>query len=270
MSTWKYDATNLQQQPTQYIVNVEQPTNVLVYSIKGKPASAYCDLFLKPQQKIVTDGNMMLWMDREIDDPDTECYGGLQDTLLRNCAGEHCCFNIFENKDQQTQRKLAIGFNDPGDLLSFGVSKGNGWVLTRNAFLAGTDNLRVTGRCIGCCACLFSGEGPFLTRVTLKDEEQGPGMFIAGSYGALVRHEIQLGQVLFVSRGLFFAAHETTKFRIGLAGGLKNLCCSGAAIVMKFYGPATVYTQSRDPDTWNPYKAARAAGDDKSAAAGGS
>ena len=58
-----------------------------------------------------------------------------------------------------------------------------------------------------------------------------------------------------MSTGLFFAAHEDTKLTIGLAGGLKNLCCSGSALVMKFYGPSVVYTQSRDPDKWNPAKA---------------
>jgi len=52
----------------------------------------------------------------------------------------------------------------------------------------------------------------------------------------------------------FFAAHEETKFRLGLAGGCKNLCCTGAGIVLVFNGPCTVYTQSRDPEKWNPYK----------------
>jgi len=53
----------------------------------------------------------------------------------------------------------------------------------------------------------------------------------------------------------FFAAHEDTKFRLGLAGGLKNFCCTGGGgLVMVFTGPCTIYTQSRDPDKWNPYK----------------
>ena len=71
---------------------------------------------LNPSQKIVTDGHMMLWMDRQIDDPETSCYGGPWDTCLRKLAGESCCFNTYENADQQNPRKLTIGFNDPGDV----------------------------------------------------------------------------------------------------------------------------------------------------------
>lgn len=255
MSSYAYN-------PNQYSGNIQAQvivgtpvdiSKLLLYQIKGKPAFAYADINVQPDQRIITDGAMMMFLDEALsDNVGTECWGGCCDSLLRSWAGERCCFNTFTNSTQQN-RLLTVGYNDPGDLLSFGVTQGNGWILTKDAFVAGTDNLSVSGKCIGCCACMFSGEGAFLTHVKLMKDAQA-GVFLAGNYGALVRHDIPQGQVLYVTKGLFFAAHETTKFRIGLAGGLKNLCCSKGAICMLFYGPAVVYTQSRDPLKWNPYK----------------
>jgi uncharacterized protein (AIM24 family) len=255
MSTYVYNPQDYQAQSQAQVV-VQSSVNIaslLLYSIKGKPAFAYADIHVQKGQRIITDGNMMLFMDAALqNDVGTECWGGCCDALTRTWANERCCFNTFTNNTNEN-RRVTVGFVEPGDLLSFGVTQGNGWILTKDAFVAGTDNLQVKGKCIGCCACMFSGEGAFLTNVRLKEGEEA-GCFVAGSYGALVRHDIPGGQVLYVTKGLFFAAHETTQFRMGLAGDLKNLCCSKGAICMKFYGPAVVYTQSRDPLKWNPYK----------------
>jgi uncharacterized protein (AIM24 family) len=233
-------------------------SNLLLYQLKGKPAFAYCDIHLKPKQRLVTDSNKMIWMEEKIDEPTTECWNGCMTSCYRKFGGEPCCLNTYTN-NSEVDRKISIGFNDPGDLLTFGVSQGNGWILNRNAFLAGTDNLTITSRCMGCCAGPVSGEGMFVTRVHISEEAiqqgQGQGVFVAGSFGALVRHDVPATKKLYVSRGLFFAAHEETKFVLGLAGGLKNFCCTGGGgLVMIFEGPAVIYTQSRDNEKWNPYK----------------
>jgi uncharacterized protein (TIGR00266 family) len=256
MSTYTYNPNDYQAQSTAQVV-VQQSgidiNSLLLYQIKGKPAFAYADIHVQPNQRVITDGNMMLFMDAGMsNDVGTECWGGCCDAITRSWAGEKCCFNTFTNTTGEN-RQLTVGYTDPGDMLSFGVTQNNGWILTKDAFVAGTDNLEVKGKCVACCAGMYSGEGFFLTNVRLKDGAEA-GVFLAGSYGALVRHDIPEGQVLYVTKGLFFAAHETTKFRMGLAGDLKNLCCSKGAICMKFYGPSVVYTQSRDPLKWNPYK----------------
>lgn len=261
MSTYVYDPNSYT--PNQMGEGIvgnggQQLANMFLYQLKGKPAFAYCDIHLTPKQRLITDANKMIWMDEKIDEPTTECWGGCCTSLYRKCGGEPCCLNTYTNNDG-ANRKISIGFNDPGDLLTFGVGPRNGWILNRNAFLAGTDNLTVTSRCIGCCSGALSGEGMFLTRVHLSEEseQQGntQGVFVAGGFGAIVRHDIPAGKVLYVTRGLFFAAHEDTRFQIGLAGGVKNFCCTnGGGLVMIFYGPSVIYTQSRDSEKWNPYK----------------
>jgi hypothetical protein len=101
--------------------------------------------------------------------------------------------------------------------------------------------------------------GPFLTHITV---ERGLGVFYAGGYGALTRHEVPEGKVqslalfvsaharallsarafrnsaqtLFVDSGLFFAANENRKAEFGLPGGCFSCLCGGEGFVMKFRG----------------------------------
>jgi len=217
----------------------------LSYAVKGRPAFAFVDVYLKPRQRVIADAGAMLWMDSEVP-ISTGCYGGMCNSCMRTCAGESCCFNQFEHPGKADQPvKVSFGFDLPGDMLPFGCLPGKGWVLTRKAFVCGTENIEVSSRFAGCMACCFSGEGPFLTKVMTGDGKAG--MFFAGSYGAIERHDIDAGKIFFVDNGLFFAAKHDVQIGIGIAGGLKTCCCGGQGLVMKFVGPAVVYTKSRDP-----------------------
>jgi len=235
------------------------------YAVKGRPAFAFVDLFLKRGQKVIADAGAMLWMDGNVP-IETGCFGGCCSSFARTCAGESCCFNKFSHPGHDDNHvRVSFGFDLPGDMLPFAVEKGKGWVLTRKAFIVGTENVVVSARFAGCAACLCSGEGPFLTKVT-SDEK---GLFFAGSYGALERHEIQEKQVLFVDPGLFFAAKADIKIGIGLAGGIKTCCFGGEAFVMKFTGPCVVYTKSRDPRIFDEGSADGQQGPDKKEGAAG-
>jgi len=212
--------------------------------VSGRPMFANVDIDLQPGQTVVADGKTLLWMDGGMK-METGCHGGCCDACGRSCSGESCCMNLYTGGS-----KIGFGFTLPGDMVSFGVTPGNGWILSQGAFIAGTANLSISGKFMGCCTAA-AGEGLFLTHVTSADKKQN-GMFFAGGFGSIVRHDVPRGQVLFVDNGLFFAAHETTSITIGLIGGCRATCCSGEGLVMKFYGPCCVFTQSRDPSIFNP------------------
>jgi len=130
-------------------------------------------------------------------------------------------------------------------MLPFAVAPGNGWILNAGAYVVGTENCVVTSRWAGCGAWICGGEGMFLTKVITNGDVCG--MFFAGGYGSLERHDVPQGKQLYVDTGLFFAAHESAQIDVGLPGGCYELCFSGEGTVMKFLGPAVIYTQSRDP-----------------------
>jgi len=221
---------------------MQQP--LLFYQIHGRPAFSYGDVYVQPNTRVIADGEAMLWVDGSLA-IDTECYGGCFAACARTCSGEPCCFNMFSGSG-----KVSFGFDTPGDMLSFGVHEGNGWLLTSGAFIAGTDNLVVSSKFGGCLACCCADEGPFLTTVNVdKDAPNKNGVFLAGSYGMLERHDIPQGKVFYTRAGTFFATHSSGTLNVGQVGGLCNFCFGAGwkSIVLRFNGPCTVYTQSRNP-----------------------
>jgi len=99
--------------------------------------------------------------------------------------------------------------------------------------------------------------------------EEGRGMFFAGNYGSLERHDIPEGKTFFVDTGLFFAAHENTDIRVGKVGTVKAFCCGGEGLVMKFKGPCVLFTKSRDPAVFNRWQAGGRGTDAAAAGAAG-
>jgi len=222
----------------------------LDYAVKGRPAFAFVDIMLRPNQKCFADTGTMIWMDGDIPMTTGCLHGGCVNAWMRTCAGESCCQNEF--KGPPNGGKVSFGLDLPGDLLPFAVTPDHGWIISRKSFLCGSDNIKVSARFAGCLACCCSGEGTFLTRITV---EKGRGMFFAGNYGSLERHEIPAGKTFFVDTGLFFAAHEKTQIHIGKAGTVKAFCCGGEGLVMKFKGPCVLFTKSRDPNVFNRWSA---------------
>lgn len=220
----------------------QQPEKDLVrFEVHGRPAFAAVTVHMEEGQKILADGGALLWMDGDVHFK-TFCPGGCTGGCARSCAGESCCMNRLTGPGYAT-----FSFNTPGDLLPFAVTPDHGWILSQGAFVASTDNCKVSARFAGCCAAGLSGEGLFLTKVTTTDPY---GILFAGGYGEIIRHDIPAGKTLWVDNGLFFAAHCKTKISITIMGGLKTCCCGGEGLVMALTGPATVYTQSRDPALW--------------------
>lgn len=218
----------------------EEP--LLNYVVHGRPAFASVTVTLDLDEEVIGDGGALLWADGDLS-TEAYCPGGCGAACMRSWSGEHCYSNKFTGPG-----KVTFGFKAPGDMLTFGVTPGSGWVLTQKAFIAGTKNILVSSRFTGCCSSIHADEGLFLTKITVKDSL---GMFWAGGFGEIVRHEIPAGKTLYVDNGLFFAAHEKTNFRLAVVGGgINSWCCSGEGIVMQFHGPAVVYTQSRNPELW--------------------
>lgn len=198
------------------------------------------------KQKVVADTGSLLWMDADLE-LTTGIYGTCMNGCGRACAGESCCMNTYSGEGL-----AVLSFVLPGQVVHFLVNPGTGWIFSRGAFIAGSDGLTVTARFAGCCASIFSGEGMFLTKVSLPEDASQPGQCWAGGYGAIDRHTIQGGQALMIDNGLFFAADKKQKIQVTWVGGVKQACFSGEGLVMQIYGPSTVYTQNRDPSIFRP------------------
>jgi len=208
--------------------------------IAHRPGFAHVEIALQAGEKVMANGRTMNWMDGNIKlDPQ---IGDCCAAYYRSCSGNSLCLNHFSGPGP-----VAFGSDLPGDILPFGVTPGNGWVVAPYGFLCGTDNLEVSSRFTGCLACVCNLEAPFLTKITSNN---GNGMFYACGYGAITRHDVPEGKSLFVDNGLFFASNQTIDIGLGCPGNIISWCYGGEGLVMKFQGPCVVYTTNRNSAAW--------------------
>lgn len=212
--------------------------------VANRPAFAHIEVALQPGQKILAAARTMNWMDARI--PVETGMNGCGTACWRQCSRESCCQNTFTGPGN-----ISFAMDLPGDILPFGITPGAGWILSPGAWICGTDNLKVSSKFSGCAACCCGDEGPFFTHITIQEEKGGNGMFYAGGYGVITRHEVPEGKVLFLDNGLFFAANEAMNISLGMPGGCQSCLFGGEGLVMKITGPCVVYSQNRSPSVWS-------------------
>lgn len=241
----KYEMMHLPPQMEQNQVALQPQLRAIV---SGRPMFGQVDILLGDGEKVTADAGSLTWMDGDIP-IETGCHGGCWASFCRTCANEHCCFNTYTGPG-----RVGFSFPLPGDIEAFAVTPEHGWILSQGSFICGTDNVLVSARFTGCLACCTASEGMFVSKVTIMPEEpRKPGMFFAGGFGAIKRHDLEPNKIMYVDNGMFFAAEENTRLQVAVVGGdLKAMCCSGEGFVMRFMGPMVLYTQSRDPNLFRP------------------
>jgi len=223
---------------------LEVDANTLPGVICHKAAFAHVQFQLDAGQEVLADGGAMIWMDSLVA-MDTQ-VGDCWPACWRKCAGESCCQNKFTGPGM-----VAFSFKLPGDMVSFSVSKQVGWKLSASSFVCGTSNIEVSTRFAGCYACVCGGEEAFLTTCKVKeDSDKDNGMFYAGGYGAITKHELNEGDTIVLSSGCFFACAEDLPFELKMPGGCFTCCCGGEGICVAIDGPGQVFSQNRNPAIW--------------------
>jgi uncharacterized protein (AIM24 family) len=233
-----------QQDQLQLVGQSMEAAPMLNAYVRDRPAFAHVEVFLNAGQTVMADSKAMIWMDQM--HIETKC-DGCGAACARSCAGEGCCQNFYTGPPGGG--RVTFGLDLPGDMLPFGVTQNDGWVVAASSYTCGTPNIEISSRFAGCYACCCGGTNAFLTKIRTKGAE--PGMFFAGGYGAITRHEIPEGRTLYLDTGLFFAANEKTQIEGGFPGGCISCCYGGEGLVMKFRGPAVVYSQNRDSYIWH-------------------
>jgi len=219
--------------------------NKLPGIICHKAAFAHVEFQLAEGQEVLADGGAMIWMDSMVA-MDTQ-VGDCIPACWRKCAGEACCQNKFTGPGY-----VAFSFKLPGDMVSFSVGKEVGWKLNAGSFVCGTSNIEVNTVFAGCYACICGGEQAFLTKCTVKsDSPDEHGMFYAGGYGAITKHDLNEGDTIILSGGCFFACAEDMPFELRMPGGCYTGCCGGEGLCVAIDGPGQVFSQNRSPALWN-------------------
>jgi uncharacterized protein (AIM24 family) len=208
--------------------------------VLDRPAFARVDVYLNEGGvNVKSEAGSMIWMDKGLD---VKTYMGAS-CKAACCAGETCFHNDFSGNG-----KITFAFKLPGDILPFMVGANESWICNQGAYICSTPNVAIEARFAGCLACCCGGENPFLTKLSSNDGQ--PGVFYAGGYGAITRHDIEAGKYLVIDNGLFFAAKSDMAIDLALPGGCMGCVFGGEGLVMRLQGPATVFSQNRDPFPW--------------------
>jgi uncharacterized protein (TIGR00266 family) len=201
---------------------------------------------LKKNQKIIADGGCMSFMSGNMG-IETSVRNGFWSGIGRIVSGESFFLNTYFVESGETGKITFASFL-PGDTKCIKLKKGQGIYLAPGGFICSTDNVKVSShrRLRG----VLFGAGLFLTEVICTE---GEALVWVGCFGGVKEHYIKVGKQFKVDGGFFFCCDAGTDFEITTVGGIKSTLLSGEGIMMKFTGPAMVYTQSRGIGRFTEY-----------------
>jgi len=261
--------------------------------IIGQPGSNYVQFTLQPGEAILCQSGSMLFMKGNMDKSEVHIQSATS-VLGRIFSGESFflekygaraapsgggLLDFFKKKDPTPQAKVAtkyavnqktvplsmpttgpgyvsVGTFLPADILMIAVQPKQEILLSRGSFLACTPNIEVSAgvRMRGIFE-VGQEEGFVLPRATCTDDNVG--YIWVAAYGTFEKHEIQDGDALVVNNGLFLACDAAINYEIVTVG--KSLLGSlfGGGLGMKYTGPCTIYTQSKNMNDFVEFIAMR-------------
>ena len=244
----------------------------------GSPGSNCIEFKLKAGESIVSSSGSLLYMKGNVSRGELAIQG-VGTALARLFAGETFFFDKYtgeredrqdgggffdafkpnEHPKQQPRKPvatradklnggtIALGSFLPGDIILIKLSPGQSYILSRGTFLASTVNVTVSAgiRMLGLLG-IGQEEGFVLPKATCSEDDGDGYVWVAG-YGTFTKHDIQADDELIVNNGLFLACDAKVTYSLTLLG--KTVVSSflgGEGVGMKFTGPCTVYTQSKN------------------------
>ncbi|MFX1514527.1 MAG: TIGR00266 family protein [Promethearchaeota archaeon] len=221
----------------------DKDKSFLKFEITGSPAFSVVRIFLeKPGQQVRAEGGAMVYMDGHIH-METKSAGGALRGLKRKLSGESMFQNFFSLPEGAPPGMVAFAHGAPGDIIHLHLNQGEEWILSKDAYIAGTPSIEVTSK-FGGAKGILGAEGAFMTKIMASAD----GDVWIGGYGYLERHEVAEGQEFVVDSGVLMAcsADMQNRAKISKVGGRKSFVLGGEGIVIRYMGPGVVYTQNRE------------------------
>lgn len=229
-----------------YASQAPGPLNLLDYEIKGSPVFSEVIVKLRAGESIVADAGALQYMRGGVEHSGLK-MGGLLKAVGRWLSDEGVFLNKYSGTDQARPGTVCFASCFPGDAFALRLSPGEQWKLSRGAYVASTENVKVSGKLNWRGLVSFGQEeGLVLPKITCDD---GPadGVVFVSAYGGYHRHDLEPGEKLLVNNGLFLACKADVSYTIEKLGrSYLSSLIGGEGLGMSFVGPCTVYTQSRN------------------------
>jgi hypothetical protein len=227
---------------------------------------------LSPETTLLTNQDTITYMDGGLTTNVTLGSGGIFGAFFRGVTGSSIIQNMIINSTKNTL-KLALSPIMQGSIVQINIKAGETWRFADKTFIACTPNLNVSGNIniFQNFTMLFAGQK--LTYTTIKADKNTDGIAWISSYGAVEKHEMQMGTnstcPLYINHGCFLGMLDSdpktnywNKYvRVGLPSDLLNSMFSSLGFVMKIQDTnppsgnikVIVYTQSLNQSKFEKY-----------------
>jgi uncharacterized protein (TIGR00266 family) len=174
-------------------------------------------------------------------DVESKMEGGLLGALSRKLlTGEKFFFQTL--RATRGAGEVLLAPTVPGDIVVLELDGVNEYLVQKDGFLAGAQEIRIESQMQSLSRGLLGGEGFFILRIS------GTGQLILNSFGAIHKVELKPDEEYIVDNSHLVAWTATTTYSIekAAAGWIASFT-SGEGFVCRFRGPGVVYIQSRNP-----------------------
>lgn len=211
-------------------------------SKKGAPGSNYIVIFLKSGEKVLSSPSSLIYMKGDVEKGEIEIGKDVLSAFSRSFAGEDMFMTSY--KGGQAGGHVAFSSDIPGDVIKVQLKKDEEYTISRTSFLCSTENISIsaTVQPLGILG-IGSGEGFILPKIKANS---GGSIWLA-TFGSFERIDLLPNEEIILDNGVFLAAPSHMNYTLVRLG--KTFISSflgGEGFGMKFVGPGTIYTQSKN------------------------
>lgn len=212
---------------------------IMRHEILYPGAFATLKVHLKEGEVIKAESGAMVAMSDTLD-VEGKLEGGLLKGLGRMLAGESFFFQTIAARRGPGEALLSPGML--GEISTLKLDGETEYLLQKDGFFAGTEDLEVSTKMQNLAKGLFSGEGFFVVRVS------GEGTLFVSSYGAIHPIDLEEDEEIIIDNSHLVAWPEDMEYTIKKASsGWISSFTSGEGLVCRFRGPGRVLIQTRNP-----------------------
>lgn len=210
--------------------------------------------FSNVSQVIKADPGSMIYKRGHVDKPETEKGTSWTNMFKRAFAGQSMFMSTFRGLPESSKMNgiLALSSDIPADIIEISIPVGKELRISRGSFLACSENVTMEAALIKKGFIPWGQDEGGILPVLKVQEGSGPGKVWLSSFGMFEKHDLVAKEEMTIDNGVFLAVDNDVKYEIVKIGKtILGSLLTGEGFGMKFVGPCTIYTQSKNFDDFS-------------------
>ena len=223
-------------------LSVKKNTNITAQRV-GSPGSIYLKFKLNKDDCLLTTPGSLIYMRGNIDKGSVK-FDSIGKAFWRSLSGQDALLTSYSGCEKGGE--LALGIDIPNDVIELTINPTEEWVISRGSYLCSTRNINISSitKSQGIFGIIGSGEGFILPLIQTNDSV---GKFWLTCYGTFEKIELKDKEEIIIDNGYFLACNKKMDYTIEKLGKtMSSTFLGGEGYGMKFIGPGTIYTQSKN------------------------